>query len=104
MAGGRLRRPRQKLVPSLLEKGGDKKQAVVVGACLATFSSSGCVGLTEALELAESGTKAANPLVQQCALQWLKAAATAVPAANLSKAAGGFKAAVLPLTDGADGN
>ena len=75
-----------------------------INTCLEGFSSTSCISLPEALEIAPSGTSAANPLVQGCALRWLKTIAHAAPAAVMGKQIGGLTSLVLPLTDAGTGD
>ena len=77
----------RKLTPILFEKCGVKNTQVTsaINTCLEGFSSTSCISLPEALEIAPSGTSAANPLVQGCALRWLKTIAHAAPAAVMGQ-------------------
>ena len=67
----------RKLAPGLLEKAADKKLGAPVGGALEAFTAAGCIGLADALEIAQPAVGDKNPLVQIAALKWLKAAAAA---------------------------
>ena len=57
---------------------------VAFHAALEAIANAGCLTLAEACEAATPGATAPNPLVQTCALKWLKATAAATVRAPCS--------------------
>lgn len=94
----------KRVAPALLEKGADKKTVVAdaVRAALETLSSSRCLSVVDAAEVALAGVKASlNPALRCTAARWLAAAASSAASepATLAKALPGLDAALALLDE-----